>query len=76
MRTRHWIARDPSWDAEPPDGVRLVGADRRAANGLDLPEAVIRRVRTEVEQFRELISSYGTVPPEDPQGRDATAGHA
>jgi hypothetical protein len=76
MRTRQWIARDPEWDAEPPDGVRLVGVDRLPSSGMDLPDVVIRRVRTEVEQYRELIANYGSNPSTNPPGRGAAPDNA
>jgi hypothetical protein len=68
MRTRHWIAHNPAWDAEPPDGLRLVGIDRSDPERIDLPEIIIRRVRTEVEQFRELITPYATAGSSSPEG--------
>jgi hypothetical protein len=75
MRTGQWNARYPSWDAEPPDETRLFGPDRFLRERLNLPDVVIRRVRTAVEQYRDVIAPYAAGRPRTTEGQDGATGH-
>ncbi len=58
MRTSNGTDDVLNYDAQLPEGMDLVGAERLNGEPPDLTELVIRQVRTEVAQYRALLASY------------------